>query len=357
VLAIDVPTGIDASTGAVADIAVRATLTVTLGAPKIGCYLDPARDYVGELWLGDIGLGPEIDALTDAGFRALDDAEFRALLPQRAAETDKRRAGAPLIIAGSKQFPGAAVLCARGAARAGAGYVTVAAPRKVAPLLRTHLVEQVVVSYDSSNVDKAVQMLLDLSNHAAAVGIGPGLALDEATGQAVLTYLQRTKLPLVADASALYHLKKHAGVLRGKQAVLTPHAREFGRLSGGGTIMPGTRVARLRAFVEQYGVTTLLKGRTTLIDDGTAVHVNPTGTNALATAGTGDVLTGMIATLLAQGLSPVDAARAAAYWHGLAGQAAARHRPIGVVAGDIPEALGGVLAPPSARLSGLTRIF
>ncbi|HEX3672431.1 MAG TPA: ADP/ATP-dependent (S)-NAD(P)H-hydrate dehydratase, partial [Candidatus Cybelea sp.] len=119
---------------------------------------------------------------------------------------------------------------------------------------------------------------------------------------------------------------------------------EFARLSGRGTVAPGTRVERIREFVERTGITTLLKGSDTLIYDGNGpVHINPTGTNALATAGTGDVLTGIIATLLSQGLAPVDAARAGAYWHGLAGQQAAAKRPVGVVAGDVAQSLGEAL--------------
>jgi len=124
---------------------------------------------------------------------------------------------------------------------------------------------------------------------------------------------------------------------------VTPHAGEFARLSGRGTIAPGSRVERIMEFVDRTGITTLLKGSDTLIYDGTTVHINSTGTNALATAGTGDVLTGIIATLLAQGLSPVDAACTGAYWHGLAGQCAAEKRRIGVVAGDVVDALAEAL--------------
>jgi NAD(P)H-hydrate epimerase len=145
------------------------------------------------------------------------------------------------------------------------------------------------------------------------------------------------------DASGLFHLSKRLDSLRGKPCVVTPHAGEFARLSGLGTIAPGTRVERIREFVDRTGITTLLKGSDTLIYDGTTIHINPTGTSALATAGTGDVLTGIIATLLSQGLSPVDAARAGAYWHGLAGQYAAQQRRVGVVAGDVIEALGAAL--------------
>jgi ADP-dependent NAD(P)H-hydrate dehydratase / NAD(P)H-hydrate epimerase len=159
-------------------------------------------------------------------------------------------------------------------------------------------------------------------------------------GEIVRGVMSATPLPVVADASALYHLAKHLTQYAGKALILTPHASEFGRLSGGGTVEPGARLERLRAFVAQHGITTLLKGRTTLIADRSCVHVNPTGTPALATAGTGDVLTGVIGTLLAQGLAPLDAGRAGAFWHGLAGSSAAAARPVGIVAGDVADALG-----------------
>ena len=167
----------------------------------------------------------------------------------------------------------------------------------------------------------------------------------------------RLELPFVVDASGLFHLSKNLGILEGKRCVLTPHAGEFGRLSGLGTVKTEDRIERLRAFTTRTGVTTLLKGLATLIDDGTTMHVNPTGTNALATAGTGDVLTGIISTLLAQGLSPVDAARAGAYWHGLAGQYAHAQRSVGVMAGDLPDALAPALALAAQTPGPLIRLF
>jgi hydroxyethylthiazole kinase-like uncharacterized protein yjeF len=301
---------------------------------------------------------PETLDAQPRAFAALDDAEFLQLLPQRGDASDKRSAGAPLILAGSEQFPGAAVLCAMGAARAGAGYVTLATPQAAAPALRTHLIEQVVVTIDSSKApQEVVDDLLDMSARNSAIAMGPGLPLDDRTGEIVRGIVRESDLPIVADASALFHFAKHLDVLRGKRIVITPHAGEFARLSGKGTINEGKRVERLREFVERTGVTTLLKGQTTLIYDGTTMHVNTTGTSALATAGTGDVLTGMISTLLAQGLSPVDAARAGAYWHGLAGKFAASQRPRGVIARDVYESLAAALPKPVAGGDRLIRIF
>ncbi len=357
VLAIDIPSGTDALTGAVTDGAVRASVTVTLAALKPGLLLEPARDYVGDLWCARIGIEDAELAAQERTFAALDDDAFLQLLPSRASDTDKRAAGAPLIVAGSAQFPGAAILCAMGAARAGAGYVTIATPRSVAAVLRAHLVEQVVVELSEDAAPEAVvEELLDISKHNGAVAIGPGLGLDERTGDIVARFIEANRLPLIVDASGLFHLSKRLDLLRGKPSVITPHAGEFARLSGRGTIQPGTRVERIREFVDRTGVTTLLKGSDTLIYDGATVSINPTGTSALATAGTGDVLTGIVATLLAQGLAPVDAARAAAYWHGLAGRRAAQQRRVGVIAGDVAAALGEAIPTPSPPQAAVRRI-
>ena len=344
VVAIDIPSGVDALTGAIAGDTVRATVTVTLGAAKPGLLLDPARECAGELWYAGIGIGDAILSAAPRTYAALDDEAFLRALPVRAPNADKRSAGAPLIIAGSAQFPGAAVLCARAAARAGAGYVTVATPSSAAAALRAHLIEQVVVEIpDDAAVSRAVDELLEIEARNSSVGIGPGLGLDDRTGEIVVEFLARTTLPVVIDASALFHLSKRLETLRGKPVVVTPHAGEFARLSGKGTVAPEDRIARIREFVERTGITALLKGRDTIVYDGTTAHINVTGMSALATAGTGDVLTGTVATLLAQGLKPVDAARVGAYWHGLAGQVAARRRPVGVVAGDVLDALAEAL--------------
>lgn len=334
VLAIDLPSGADASNGTLDPKSVRADATVTIGALKLGLLLDPAREGVGDLWLAPIGFPATYGGVVA---HCLSDAEFRALVPERAQNTEKRHAGAPLILAGSQQFPGAAVMCARAAARSGAGYVTVVVPNAAAPEIRAHLIEQTVVTYEPGNVEASVETIVDVAQRYGSLAIGPGLAASDEMGTIVREVIRRLDLPMVIDASGLFHLAKHLDVLRRKRVVVTPHAGEFARLSGKGTVLESERIARLRAFVQEHNVITLLKGRATLVYDGLELHVNPSGTSALATAGTGDVLTGMIGTLLSQGVEPVDAARAAAYWHGIAGQLAAHKRPIGVVAGDVIE--------------------
>ncbi len=357
-LAVDIPPGVDGERGTIAEPALRATATVALGALKPGLLLGAGRTCAGELWLGDIGMPPAVLDAQPRTFDALDDAEFLALLPARGDESDKRSAGAPLVIAGSEQFPGAAVLCAMGAARAGAGYVTVATPKPAAPALQAHLIEQVVVAIDpSANPQTVIGDLLDTAKRNSSVAIGPGLALDDRTGEIVRGFVKQCTLPIVADASALFHFAKHLDMLRGKRIVLTPHEGEFARLSGKGNVREDERVDRLREFVDRTGITTLLKGQATLVYDGTTMHVNTTGTSALATAGTGDVLTGIIATLLAQGLSPVDAARAGAYWHGLAGKHAVRIRPRGVIARDVFASLAAALPQPPDVSHALQRVF
>jgi hydroxyethylthiazole kinase-like uncharacterized protein yjeF len=357
-IAIDVPPGVDAEHGAVSEPALRATATVTLGALKPGLLLSPARACCGELWLGEIGMPAETLDAQPRMFAALDDGEFLSLLPSRGENTDKRSAGAPLVIAGSEQFPGAAILTAMGAARAGAGYVTVATPKAAVPALRAHLIEQVIVTIDPDRKpQETVEDLLDVARRNSSVAIGPGLSLDERTGEIVRAFVEACDLPIVADASALFHFAKNLEMLRRKRIVVTPHAGEFARLSGKGTIKEDERVERLREFVDRTGITTLLKGLATLVYDGTTVHINTTGTPALATAGTGDVLTGIIATLLSQGLAPVDAARAGAYWHGLAGKTAALARSRGVIARDVYELLAHALPKPPGDDSSLVRIF
>ena len=355
ILALDIATGTDPTTGALNQPHVCAIATIAIGRPKLGSMLDPGRGATRDLWCAPLGMHDDDlhDVETDAFVMTSD--EFSSLLPVRGDTADKRSAGAPLIIAGSTDFPGAAILCALGAARAGAGYVTVAVPHGAADTVRAHLIEQVVIPFDDTNASAAIQTITAVAKHCNAVAIGPGLARTEAVSTVVRDVATHLQLPMVADASALHHLAGHLPSVPDGRLILTPHEGEFALVSGRGAIAAGERRARLRAFVDEFGITTLLKGRTTLVADRTNLHLNPSGTSALATAGSGDVLSGIIATLLSQGLTPVDAGRVGAYWHGRAGACAAAARPVGVIAGDVANALGQ--ASRAARDGWPIRIF
>ncbi|MEU3890839.1 NAD(P)H-hydrate dehydratase [Streptomyces sp. NPDC029041] len=327
VVAVDLPSGVDADTGEVHGVAVRADLTVTFGTHKPGLLIDPAREYAGSVRLVDIGLElppePELEAL-----QHLDVAR---LLPVPGAESDKYRRGVVGIAAGSARYPGAAVLAVSGALRGGAGAVRYVGPAGDAVIARF---PETLVSDQGPKQAGRVQAWV----------VGPGAGDDAGTVAEVLA----ADVPVLIDADGLR--LADAGVVRGRRAptLMTPHAGEAAALLGVDRAeVEGGRLAAVRELARRYGATVLLKGSTTLVADsgGGAVRVNPTGTGWLATAGSGDVLSGLGGSLLAAGLSAVDAGSAGAYLHGLAGRLAADGAPVGAhdVAEAVPEAWRNVL--------------
>lgn len=342
VVAVDLPSGIEADSGEVNGSAVRATLTVTFGTHKPGLLIDPARGLAGEVRLVDIGLAPWLPPEPDA--EALQDADVAALLPRPAAETDKYRRGVVGIAAGSARYPGAAVLAVGGALHGGAGAVRYAGPAR----------EAVIARYPEALPSAGPP---HRAGRVQAWVVGPGLGTDVEARETVADVLGRTDVPVLVDADGLRQLD--GGLLRARAAptVLTPHAGEAAALLG----VPRERVearrlASVRELARRFGATVLLKGSTTLIANATGpVRVNPTGTPWLATAGSGDVLSGLAGSLLAAGLPPLDAASAAAYVHGLAGRLAPAPPSAGTVADALTaawDALGalshGALSHPGA---------
>ncbi|MFH9041336.1 NAD(P)H-hydrate dehydratase [Streptomyces sp. NPDC017966] len=321
VVAVDLPSGVDADTGEVRGAAVRADLTVTFGTHKPGLLIDPAREYAGSVRLVDIGLSlpeePELEALQHA--------DVARLLPVPAVESDKYRRGVVGIAAGSSRYPGAAVLAVAGALRGGAGAVRYVGPAGQAVIARF---PETLVSDGGPKHAGRVQAWV----------VGPGAGDDAATVAEVLA----TDVPVLIDADGLRLAE--ASAVRGRRAptLMTPHAGEAAALLGveRGEVEDG-RLAAVRELAGRYGATVLLKGSTTLIasSGGGVVRVNPTGTSWLATAGSGDVLSGLGGSLLAAGLSAVDAASVAAYLHGLAGRFAADGAPMG--AHDVAEGIAG----------------
>ncbi|MFI7012738.1 NAD(P)H-hydrate dehydratase [Streptomyces sp. NPDC050164] len=327
VVAVDLPSGVDADTGEVRGAAVRADLTVTFGTHKPGLLIDPAREYAGSVRLVDIGL----ELPVEPELEALQHADVARLLPVPRAESDKYRRGVVGIAAGSARYPGAAVLAVAGALRGGAGAVRYVGPAGDAVIARF---PETLVSDQGPKHAGRVQAWV----------VGPGAGDDAATVGEVLA----ADVPVLVDADGLRLAE--AGVVRARRAptLMTPHAGEAAALLGvdRGEV-EGGRLAAVRELAGRYGATVLLKGSTTLVADsgGGVLRVNPTGTSWLATAGSGDVLSGLAGSLLAAGLSAVDAGSVGAYVHGLAGRLAADGAPVGAhdVAEAVPEAWRNVL--------------
>ncbi|OXS34156.1 NAD(P)H-hydrate dehydratase [Streptomyces sp. XY006] len=322
VVAVDLPSGVDPGTGEVRGVAVRADLTVTFGTHKPGLLIDPAREYAGSVRLVDIGL--ELPA--EPELEALQHVDVARLLPVPRAESDKYRRGVVGIAAGSARYPGAAVLAVAGALRGGAGAVRYVGPAGDAVLARF---PETLVSDRGPKHAGRVQAWV----------VGPGAGDDASSVGEVLA----ADVPVLVDADGLR--LADVDVVRARRAptLLTPHAGEAAALLGveRREVEEG-RLTAVRELAGRYGATVLLKGSTTLVADsgGGAVRVNATGTSWLATAGSGDVLSGLAGSLLAAGLSAVDAGSVGAYVHGLAGRLAADGAPVGAhdVAAAIPEA-------------------
>jgi len=320
VVAVDLPSGIDADTGTVDGPAVRADVTVTFGTLKPGLLVDPGAGHAGTVELVDIGLAPHLPDQPDAAAPQRDD--IRALLPRPGAESDKYRRGVLGLLAGSDRYTGAALLSAGGAVHGGAGMVRMVTADVPAALVRQAWPETVV----SAHPDDPDWDLPGSVGRVQAWTAGPGMGTD-AGAVARLAAIVRTDLPVLVDADGLTILSQHRNLLpRNAPTLITPHAGELARLLGvDPSDVEARRIEHARRAAAELGVTVLLKGSTTVIaaPGGGPVLVNPTGTPWLATAGSGDVLSGLAGALLAQGLAPAQAGLAAAYLHGLAGRLAA----------------------------------
>ena len=339
VVAVDVPSGVEGETGAVLTGAIWASVTVTFGALKPGVVFHPGAAHAGDVEVADIGFPPE---LVRSDLSLAEAADVARLLEPRDAETTKRRVGVVLVVAGSRAMTGAAILAATAATRAGAGLVTLAVPHGILPVVETVLTEGTFLPLPETEAgtvsEEAWPVLEDRLAGMTAAAIGPGLTTDPSTADLVRRFVRECPVPLVLDADGLNAFQGRPAELveRRAEAVLTPHAGEFGRLMG----LPADEVAKdrvghARKAAAEFRCAMLLMGSRTVVaePDGRAT-VNPTGGPYLASGGTGDVLTGTIAALLARGLRPADAAMAGAYVHGLAGRLAAEEVG-GVVASDL----------------------
>ncbi|MBN2193793.1 MAG: NAD(P)H-hydrate dehydratase [Polyangiaceae bacterium] len=352
VIALDLPSGIDADTGAVRGFAVRAALTVTFGHPKPGLYASTALERVGQLVVADIGIPSALSRDVGVTAELTEVADVAKLLGRRPTSAHKGMAGRVLLCAGARGTMGAALLCAQGALRAGAGLVTIAADPDVAEALDRRVLEAMTAPINPASLSTA---LADLTAQAQAVGVGPGLGRSEQSARIVIELVKHFPGPLVIDADAITLLGRDLALLEGAPGprLLTPHPGELARILGGSPreIEADRFTAVIRA-VERTSAMVLLKGPRTIIGaPGALPVVNPTGNAALATGGSGDVLTGIITAFACQ-LPLRQAAIAGAYLHGLAADrwvertGADRGLLAHEIADELPAARAAVAATP-----------
>ena len=344
VVACDVPSGVDASTGEVEGEAVRATVTATFHGSKVGLHVEPGKSHAGAVEVIGIGVPRGAPVPGRAGLiseRVLD------LYPRRVRGGSKFTSGVVVVAGGSAGLTGAPTMAARSAQRSGAGYVQVAVPASIQQVVELRLLEQMtrgLPEVDGAHAPEGLEELRELTGRAGALVLGPGLGRSAGAVEFARLAAREVEVPLLVDADGL---NAHAGRLelfrdRAGPTVLTPHSAELGRLLELDTAhVERHRLACARLAAGRSGAVVLLKGDDTIVaaPDG-PVAVSPGATPALATAGTGDVLSGLIGTLLAKGLGPFDAAALGALGHALAGRAAAERLGADhVMAGDVIDAL------------------
>jgi NAD(P)H-hydrate epimerase len=325
-VAIDIPSGLDATSGAVLGSVLYADLTVTLAAAKLGQMIYPGVNCCGELVVAEIGIPQAFLDELAAGI-LLEAGDVSCFLPTRPAAGHKGTFGHLLLVAGSRGKSGAAALAADAALRSGAGLVTVASPASLQTTLAIKLTEAMTASLDEIDgalAATAYAQIAALWQNKNVLALGPGLGRSETTAALIWKVIQDCPLPLVLDADALFALAGHNDVLATRPVgttILTPHPGEMAHLLGVTiAVVEADRIGTARRFAEENGVVLVLKGARTVIaaPDG-GILINPTGHAGMATGGMGDLLTGIIAALLCQGVPPLAAAAAGVWLHGRSG--------------------------------------
>lgn len=359
VVAVDLPSGLASDTGQVLGVAVEADVTVTIGLPKLGLVLEPGRSLAGQVVVARIGIADETpDVRAQAELWTARGAARQ--LPPRPPAGHKGSFGHVLVVAGSEGKTGAATLSALGASRVGAGLVTIACPAGLNDILEIKCTETMTApvadTAERALAAAAEDGVLALAAERDVVAMGPGVGRSHETGSLMRALAKRVEKPLVIDADGLWALREEPELLRGRAAptVLTPHPGEAASLLGcRAAEVNRDRLAAARQLADRTGAVVLLKGAATVAADpaGRAI-VNPTGGPALAAGGTGDVLLGMLAGWLGQGLPALEAAALAAWVHGAAADSRARHGHAGLLASEIADAVPAVVDDLRRRASG-----
>jgi NAD(P)H-hydrate epimerase len=352
VIAIDLPSGLDASSPEVPGSAIRADITITMALPKRCHVFYPAKNYVGELYIADIGIPPFVLNKDDVKVDMLEEADI--VLPYRYPDAHKYECGRVGVLAGSKGYTGAAYLAAQAAMKIGAGLVILGVPESLNPLMEQKLTEVITRPLPETREQTihrgSLAAIKELMEWSDVLAIGPGLGRSEKVQEVIIDILKEFDKPVVIDADALFALAAYPDILKEgphPNWILTPHLGEFVRFFPGEskeTIAP-RRLEKAREFAATYGLTLLLKGAPSLVampDE--RVYLNPTGNAGLASGGTGDVLTGLIAGLLAQQYDPDEAAYTANFIHGYTADFITEKETIyTLLAGDLLDNLGPAL--------------
>jgi hydroxyethylthiazole kinase-like uncharacterized protein yjeF len=352
VLAVDIPTGLSADTGEVLGVALKAQVTATYGWPKLGQLLPPGRDYVGRLWQVDISIPPIF--AREVPRELAEASDLRALLPPRPFASHKGTFGHLVVLAGSEGKTGAATMASEAALRAGAGLVTLGIAASLNDILEVKLTEAMTLPLPEAAGARALGAaaqapIMDFLDEKSTLALGPGLGTHPETRELVGKLVHDLPQAMVVDADGVNNLAADTACLKGAAGprILTPHPGEMARLVGlSVSEVQARRLDLAQETAAKFGVILVLKGAQTVVaaPDG-RVSLNATGNPALASGGTGDVLTGLIGGFLAQSLAPWDAARLGVYLHGLAADYfVAQRGPRGLIAGDLlrvlPEVMG-----------------
>ncbi|MBB6218798.1 NAD(P)H-hydrate epimerase [Anaerosolibacter carboniphilus] len=344
ILSIDIPSGVSASTGNILDTAVRANKTVVLQLPKVGNINFPGADYSDEMIVKDIGIPKEAIERNNLNISLITETMIRNILPRRKNDTHKGNYGKAYIVAGSMGMTGAAMLTCEAVFRSGAGLLKVAIPQSLNSIMETRLIEAITVPLPElkkgvvgiSDIEKIIKTMKE----SDVIAVGPGSGQTRELEEVLRNIFEEATIPIVLDADALNSLAHRLDMLKllKSTAVLTPHIGEMARLIN----IPIEEIQRNKIqiameFAQKWKVILILKGaRTVIASPEGKVFINTTGNPGMATAGSGDVLTGIVTGFLAQGIQPLEAALAAVYMHGAAGdRAAVRIGEYGLMAGDI----------------------
>jgi len=353
VVAVDIPSGVDASTGRILGAAVRADMTMTMALPKVGLLIHPGADLAGRVEVVDIGFPPILTKEETPSLRLLESEELGGLIRPRPAGSHKGDYGHLAVIAGSPGKTGAAALACMGALRMGTGLVTLGIPQSLNAIMEVKLTEAMtepLPETEQATLSTAsLEAVLRFLEGKGALAVGPGLSQHPETAEMTRKLIRQCPIPCVVDADGVNAM---AGRLEtfaersGAPLALTPHPGEMARLLGCSTAeVQQDRLATARRFAGEYGVYLVLKGARTLVarPDG-SVSINPTGNPGMASGGMGDVLTGMIGGLLAQGIPMGDALDLGVYLHGLAGDRVAEEKgTVGMTAGDLLCHIPGII--------------